>query len=43
MDAVAKSRNRHRASLGWKMMNSVWYLLILRVVWTVTMEVSTRN
>lgn len=43
MDARAKSRNKHRASVGWKMMNSVWYLLILRVVWMVTMEVSTGN
>ena len=43
-DVGANSRNRHRTSLGWKMMTLIWYLLILRGVWKkVTMMMSTRQ
>lgn len=43
MDVGANSKNRPRISLGWKMMISVWYLLILRGIWKVTREMSTRE
>ena len=43
MDVGANSRNRNRAGLGWKVMSSLWYLLMVRGVWKGTTEISMRQ